>query len=51
MSAEEVDEVAKATPVGRWGGEREIANTVLLLCQTDFITGETIRVDGGRHLI
>ena len=23
---------------------------VLLLCETDFITGETIRVDGGRHL-
>jgi len=21
-----------------------------IVCQTDFITGETIRVDGGRHL-
>lgn len=50
MSHEEVDEVAKATPVGHWGGEAEIAKTVLLLCETDFITGETIRVDGGRHL-
>lgn len=50
MSPQEVDEVAKATPVGHWGGEVEIAKTVLLLCQTDFITGETIRVDGGRHL-
>jgi NAD(P)-dependent dehydrogenase (short-subunit alcohol dehydrogenase family) len=50
MSAEEIDEVAKATPVGHWGGECEIAKTVVLLCQTDFITGETIRVDGGRHL-
>jgi NAD(P)-dependent dehydrogenase (short-subunit alcohol dehydrogenase family) len=50
MSQEEVDEVAKATPVGHWGGEGEIAKVVLLLCQTDFITGETIRVDGGRHL-
>ena len=50
MSREEVDEVAKATPVGHWGGEAEIAKAVLLLCQTDFITGETIRVDGGRHL-
>jgi len=26
------------------------AKAVVLLCQTDFITGETIRVDGGRHL-
>lgn len=50
MSAAEVDEVASATPVGHWGGEGEIAKAVLLLCQTDFITGETIRVDGGRHL-
>ncbi len=50
MSEEEIQEVAKATPVGRWGGEAEIAKTVVLLCQTDFITGETIRVDGGRHL-
>ena len=50
MSREEVDEVARATPVGHWGGEAEIAKAVVLLCQTDFITGETIRVDGGRHL-
>ena len=50
MSQDEVAEVAKATPVGHWGGEAEIAKAVLLLCQTDFITGETIRVDGGRHL-
>jgi NAD(P)-dependent dehydrogenase (short-subunit alcohol dehydrogenase family) len=50
MSQDEVDEVAKATPVGHWGGESEIAKAVVLLCQTDFITGETIRVDGGRHL-
>jgi NAD(P)-dependent dehydrogenase (short-subunit alcohol dehydrogenase family) len=50
MSQAEIDEVAKATPVGHWGGEGEIAKAVVLLCQTDFITGETIRVDGGRHL-
>jgi NAD(P)-dependent dehydrogenase (short-subunit alcohol dehydrogenase family) len=50
MSQEEVDEVAAATPVGRWGGEQEIVKAVLALIETDFITGETIRVDGGRHL-
>ena len=50
MSQAEIDEVAKATPVGRWGGEIEIAKAVVMLCETDFITGETIRVDGGRHL-
>jgi NAD(P)-dependent dehydrogenase (short-subunit alcohol dehydrogenase family) len=50
MSQAEVEEVARATPVGHWGGEAEIAKAVVLLCQTDFITGETLRVDGGRHL-
>jgi NAD(P)-dependent dehydrogenase (short-subunit alcohol dehydrogenase family) len=46
----EVREVAAATPVGRWGGEIEIAKAVVALVETDFITGETIRVDGGRHV-
>lgn len=50
MSAAEVAEVAMATPVGRWGGEAEIAKAVVALIHADFITGETIRVDGGRHV-
>ena len=50
MTHEEIDEVARATPLGRWGGELEIARAVVFLCETDFVTGETIRVDGGRHL-
>ena len=50
MSEEERAEVAQATPIGRWGGELEIAKAVLMLVESDFITGETIRVDGGRHV-
>lgn len=50
LSAEEIAEVAAATPVGRWGGEIEIAKAVQTLIATEFITGETIRVDGGRHV-
>ena len=42
--------VIDATPLGRWGGETEVAKVVLDLLESDFITGETIRVDGGRHL-
>jgi len=42
--------VERATPLGRWGGELEIAKGVLALLDSDFITGETIRIDGGRHL-
>jgi NAD(P)-dependent dehydrogenase (short-subunit alcohol dehydrogenase family) len=50
MAPEEVAAVAASTPVGRWGGESEIAKAVITLLETDFITGETIRVDGGRHV-
>jgi len=49
-SADEYKAVEDATPLGRWGGEVEIAKTVVSLLESDFITGETIRVDGGRHL-
>ena len=47
---DEFAKVERATPLGRWGGEIEIAKAVLALIDSDFITGETIRVDGGRHL-
>lgn len=49
-SDEEFAKVERATPLGRWGGEMEIAKAVVALIDSDFITGETIRVDGGRHL-
>jgi NAD(P)-dependent dehydrogenase (short-subunit alcohol dehydrogenase family) len=42
--------VAQATPLGRWGGPEEIAKVIDALVDSDFITGETIRVDGGRHV-
>jgi len=47
---EEARTVEQATPLGRWGGEMEIAKAVIAFVESDFITGETIRVDGGRHL-
>ncbi len=49
-SAEEHRSVEEATPLGRWGGEGEIAKAVLAFLESDFITGETLRVDGGRHI-
>jgi NAD(P)-dependent dehydrogenase (short-subunit alcohol dehydrogenase family) len=49
-SDEEFAAVERATPLGRWGGEIEVAKAVLALVDSDFITGETIRVDGGRHV-
>src|SRR5439155_19738430 len=47
---EESRAVQDATPLGRWGGELEIAKAVLAIVESDFDTGDTIRVDGGRHL-
>jgi len=47
---EESKAVEQSTPLGRWGGEIEIAKGVLALLDSDFITGETIRIDGGRHV-
>ncbi|MSO49204.1 MAG: SDR family oxidoreductase [Acidobacteria bacterium] len=50
FSPEQRAGVEAATPVGRWGGADEVAKAVLALIDSDFMTGETIRVDGGRHL-
>jgi len=47
---EETQAVESATPLGRWGGESEIATAVLFLLESGFVTGETLRVDGGRHV-
>ena len=49
-SPEEVEAVERQTPLGRWGGPGEITKAVLALIDSDFITGETIREDGGKHL-
>jgi NAD(P)-dependent dehydrogenase (short-subunit alcohol dehydrogenase family) len=50
FTAEETARVIEATPLARWGGADEIAKAVLFLIETEFVTGECIRVDGGRHL-
>jgi NAD(P)-dependent dehydrogenase (short-subunit alcohol dehydrogenase family) len=47
---DELAAVENATPLGGWGGEKAIAEAVLAILQMDFVTGETLRVDGGRHV-
>ena len=42
--------VLKATPLGHWGGEDEVAGRVVGLLGSTFVTGEAVRIDGGRHL-
>ncbi len=38
-----------AIPAGKIGTTKDISNMVLFLCEQDFITGETITVDGGMN--
>jgi NAD(P)-dependent dehydrogenase (short-subunit alcohol dehydrogenase family) len=47
---EELSAVEKSTPLGSWGGEMAVAEAVLALLGCGFVTGETLRVDGGRHV-
>ena len=42
--------IRAATPLGRMGGEASVVSTVLFLIRNEFVTGETITVDGGRSL-
>jgi 2-deoxy-D-gluconate 3-dehydrogenase len=43
------DEIMSRTPAGRWGQPEEMAGPAIFLASqaSDFVTGETIRVDGG----
>ena len=39
------------TPLGRFGGPQAVADAVLHLVASDFVTGTTLVVDGGRSLV
>lgn len=50
LGPDENARVIAATPLRRWGGAAEISRAVQFLLETEFVTGECLRVDGGRHL-
>lgn len=43
--------LAEKIPVQRTGSPADVAQAMLYLLDADFVTGEIIRVDGGRHLV
>ena len=49
-SDEQQRKLKQQVPLQRLGGAQVIADTVLFLASNDYITGEVIRVDGGRLL-
>jgi pteridine reductase len=44
------DRLAQTTPLGRLGDPEDVTRTVIFLLESDYITGETIVVDGGRRI-
>lgn len=45
-----LEQLRDTVPLKRHGGPQDIADAILFLLRNDFITGEVIFVDGGRHL-
>ena len=45
-----LQELARTVPLERHGSPSDISDAVLFLLSSDFITGQVIYVDGGRHL-
>ncbi|NJN93579.1 MAG: SDR family oxidoreductase [Anaerolineales bacterium] len=48
-SPAQIESVAARTLLNRWGSADDVAQAVKFLIEADYISGETIRVDGGEH--
>lgn len=44
------ERLRKTTPLKRLGSANDVAGAVIYLLEADYVTGETIIVDGGRHV-
>jgi len=49
-SAEAAEHLKETTPLGTLGTPKDVTEALLFLLRSDYITGETIIVDGGRHV-
>jgi pteridine reductase len=44
------EQLRRTTPLARHGSPEDVVRAVLYLLDADFVTGETLLVDGGRHV-
>jgi pteridine reductase len=49
-SAEDAERLRSTTPLARLGTPEDVAQAVIFLLEAEYVTGEVIRVDGGRHV-
>jgi len=49
-SAEGAEHLRSTTPLKRLGSPEDVAQTVIFLLEARYVTGEVVRVDGGRHI-
>jgi len=49
-SEEGAEHLRATTPLARNGSPKDVTDTVLFILDSDYLTGETIIVDGGRHV-
>lgn len=49
-SGEGTEHLRATTPLERNGSPKDVTDTVLFILDSDYLTGETIIVDGGRHV-
>jgi len=49
FSKEMIENMAESTLLDRWGSPEDVANAIIFLIRSDYLTGETITVDGGER--
>lgn len=47
---EDADKLIRTTPLARLGAPEDVARAVVYLLESDYVTGDAVVVDGGRHL-
>ena len=49
-SEDEAEHLRSTTPLRRLGAPEDVARAVIYLLEAEYVTGEVVRVDGGRHI-